>query len=714
MRAKLAVRNIKRSLKDYAIYFITLVFGVAVFYAFNSIQSQSVLFDLQDEASASIFEMTGRFLGVFSVFIACVLGFLIIYANRFLIRRRKHEFGIYLTLGMKPATVSHIVLLETILVGLVSLAIGLVLGVVLSQGLSFVTAALFDTPMSQYQFVFSGDACVLTLVCFAIIYVIVALFNTYTVAHYKLIDLLSARSKNEKLRVRRPGVSLALFVVSLAILAAAYCLLIQNGLVMLDDPKFTWATVLMVVGTVLFFYSLSGFAIAMLSRSKRFYFKGLNAFTVRQIASKINTAFVSLSIVCVMLFFSITVFSCGMGMVEAFTGGVEKGTRYDAALSSNIWWDTMNVESMSPEGQQEARDTIALAREYDFDIAEYLIEHGVDWDSFAERTMQVDFYQVPDITYGQLIDVSKAGLNEKEIRMVEDTPIQIIGISQFNALREATGDEKVDLGPGEYVVNNVADVGVGMSQLLAERTDPVRVNGIELASKGDIVYSQPLDVHAFSSDTGILIVPDEVIAAFEDGIPYFSYLDIDYKADRAAGDEALYAELGKALPPDEQTARNGFAYNSASWPVSTVFTAQEVISQSGGMRMLISYLALYVGFVFLITTAAVLAIQQLSEASDSIERYRLLSKLGCDRRMIARTLRTQVLVYFLAPLALAVCHAACAIGVVSTTMFSSLGVSIAGPTAMTVALVVVVYGSYLLVTYGAARGIVIQTVDSRR
>ena len=132
------------------------------------------------------------------------------------------------------------------------------------------------------------------------------------------------------------------------------------------------------------------------------------------------------------------------------------------------------------------------------------------------------------------------------------------------------------------------------------------------------------------------------------------------------------------------------------------------------MRMLITYLALYIGFVFLITTAAVLAIQQLSEASDSIERYRLLSKLGCDRPMIARSLLAQVLIYFIAPLGLAVCHAVCAIGVTSTSLFTSVGVSITGPTLMTVLLVVAVYGSYLLVTYGAARGIIGQAIDSRR
>lgn len=114
MYLKLALRNIRRSVRDYAIYFITLLFGVAVFYAFNSIGSQQILFDMETSASQSVFDSTTYILGMFSVVVACVLGFLILYANQFLIRRRKREFGTYLVLGMTPGHVSRIVLYETV------------------------------------------------------------------------------------------------------------------------------------------------------------------------------------------------------------------------------------------------------------------------------------------------------------------------------------------------------------------------------------------------------------------------------------------------------------------------------------------------------------------------------------------------------------------------------------------------------------------------
>lgn len=190
MYHKLALRNIRRSVRDYAVYFITLLLGVALFYAFNSIESQQILFDLESSSGERQFETTQQILSMFSSVIACVLAFLILYSNRFLIRRRKQEFGTYLLLGMTPARVSSIVLYETVIVSLASLAVGLLLGVILSQGLSFFTASLLGTTMKDYQFVFSFDGLCSTLFCFAMIYVVVALFNVIIVSRCKLIDLL--------------------------------------------------------------------------------------------------------------------------------------------------------------------------------------------------------------------------------------------------------------------------------------------------------------------------------------------------------------------------------------------------------------------------------------------------------------------------------------------------------------------------------------------
>ena len=207
MYFKLAIRNLKKSLKDYTIYFLTLVFGVCIFYTFNSIQSQSIMMELSD-VKANMFEVTSDIIGIASVFISFILGFLIVYANNYLIKRRKKEFGIYMTLGMDNRKISTIIFIETMLVGIISLVIGLIFGVLLSQGISILTANLFEVNITKFQFVFSKKAFLKTIQNFGIIYLVVLVFNSINIRCVKLIDLLNASKKNEKLKVKNIWVSI--------------------------------------------------------------------------------------------------------------------------------------------------------------------------------------------------------------------------------------------------------------------------------------------------------------------------------------------------------------------------------------------------------------------------------------------------------------------------------------------------------------------------
>ena len=128
---KISLKNIKKSFKDYAIYFFTLILGVAIFYVFNAIDSQTVLMNVTSSTREIIKLMTSMLSGV-SVFVAFILGFLIIYASRFLMKRRHKEFGIYLTLGMSKRKISMILFFETMIIGLISLIVVLILGAGLS------------------------------------------------------------------------------------------------------------------------------------------------------------------------------------------------------------------------------------------------------------------------------------------------------------------------------------------------------------------------------------------------------------------------------------------------------------------------------------------------------------------------------------------------------------------------------------------------------
>lgn len=701
MLAKLALRNVRRAGRDYAIYFITVALGVALFYAFNAIRSQAVLFDALSSDNQRMLDLLTMLISLFSVVVAGVLGFLVVYANRFLIRRRRREFGTYLLLGMSASRVSRVLLCETVLVGIASLAAGLALGIAISQGLSFVTAALMGTTMTKYRFIVSTKAVGLTVLCFAGIFAVSALVDVVYIRRCKLVTLLSTREANERGTMAHVPLHVASFIIAVAFLACAYRELCINGMRQ-ADMHFWTATALMVLGTFLFFWSVSGFAVFVLTHAKEIYLKGIRMFTVRQIASKMNTAFVSMAVVCVMLFFALTTASVGMGLLEVFAGDIEQTTRYDASiLAAPLYFDNPD-----PAWQDEYR-------RFDGDIAAYLASYADDWDDIVKACAQVEKWP-SGVTYQALLDQipNVEDLKDAEVlAAINRTEIEVIPISQYNATCALIGEEGVRLADNEYVLDNTMIGYDVLAQAMSNNDAVLEVAGTTLhASKA--IQSTPLNNSAMSDVALQVIVPDEVVATLRNNteFPTYIYLNMMYREDRAQGDKDLSVLLGKAAPLDDGQSplSNDIEdqYVKAPWPVSNVYTGRAMSDQAGGLRMVIAFLALYIGSVMLVATAAVLAIQQLSETADSLQRYRRLSDLGCDLKQIFGSLLTQTTVYFCAPLVLAACHTTCAVLVVSATLFSEIGADPSGLISIAAGSIVGVYAIYLAATYLLSRSIV--------
>ena len=699
MLAKLAFRNVKRAGRDYAIYFITVALGVALFYAFNAVRNQAVLFDALSADSVRMLDLLTMLIGLFSAVVACVLGFLVVYANRFLIRRRRREFGTYLLLGMSAGRVSRVLLFETLLVGLVSLVVGLVLGIAVSQGLSFATAALMGTTMTKYRFIISVDALGLTTLCFVAIFAVSALVDVIYVRRCKLVTLLSARESVERGATMRIPLRVAGFALAVVLILCAYWQLSVNGMREID-AHFWAATALMVVGTFMFFWSVAGFVIFALTHSKSVYLKGIRMFTVRQIASKVNTAFVSMSVVCIMLFFALTTASVGMGLLELFAGNIDQITRYDASILSQPEYFPDNTSWK----EESAR--------YEGDIAACLSDRTDKWDAVIRESAQIDYWD-SSVTYQELID-QIAGAehmnNADTLAAIGRTEMQIVSASQYNACCALIGERGIALAHGEFAVDNTVAGYDELGRAMGDSSVVLDVAGVSLYGHGAL-QNVPLDTSAMSDVALLVIVPDDVVARLSsDGVPAYSYLNVMYREDREQGDAALAEVLREAvpLPTGEIPASDSLEdqYKMGPWPVSNVYTGRSMADQASGLRMVIAYLALYIGFVMLVATAAVLAIQQLSETADSLGRYRRLSDLGCDLRQIFGSLRAQTAVYFCAPLVLALCHTICAVSVVGSTLFSELGIDPTGLIGIAAGSIVAVYAVYLIVTYLLSKSIV--------
>lgn len=732
MTLKLAFRNIRRTIGDYAVYFVTLVLGVAVFYAFNSIEGQKVMFDLESNAQADFFRETQYMLSMVSFVIAFVLGFLVVYANRFLIRRRKREFGTYLVLGMAPKKVAFIVLVETIVVGVVALAVGLLLGMLLSQGLAFATAALFGTTISNYHFVFSQPAFLATLACFAVVYVVVALFNVVSVSRFRLIDLLQAEKSSERTPVRNPWVCLVAFAVAVGLIAYSYSCLIEDGMFEVGSPLFIRATVFMLVGSLLFFWSLAGFVVGVMSRMNGVYLRGVVPFTVRQFAAKINTAWVTLWTTCIMLFFAITIFSTGMGLVDIFVGNVERATPYDATFYASTFAvlpeEDMEASGIASEdgstyGAQEGRfnEYYMLAEQYGFSVQAYLQSNVPDWDSLVKASAECDLYNVGGLFVGEMLDAAGVDWEGGLLQGAGKVHVPVMSLSQFNDCMALAGGEPLQLADGEYAIDNTLEAVEDATQAVREAGIPVEVAGRTLVPSMQNVALNLQD--SFMDPTAFtLVVPDAVVGGLKaaGALPANQYVNAMYFTPGAETDLRIHEGLAKAMPvtdvadPAVRERMEPNEWARAPWPVQSLYTQYQLRQQAGGLRMMVTYLALYIGFVLLIATAAILTIQQLTESVDSVPRYRMLWRLGVSDGMLNRSLFVQVLVYFLAPLVLAACHSACAIGVLSDTLFAALGgKDVLGPISMAAVFTLGIYGCYFLVTYFVSRRIVKGGLRSR-
>lgn len=699
MLARLAVGNIRKSIADFGVYFLTVVLGVAVFYAFNSMSQQRAVLAMS-ESQDKIFELLGTVIGGVSVFIACVLVFLVVYANRFLVKRRKREFGIYLMLGMSSGDVVKIVAMESLITGVVSLAMGLVLGLALSQGLLYLTSLLFSADVASaggIAFVFSADALVYTLVVFVAIFLIAAVVNAREVSKARLIDLMTAERRAEGLTLRSLPLSLVLFAVSIAMIGASYKLLLDNGLLNLS-PQFGAATVLVCAGTVLFFWSLSGFLLRIVQSSKALYFRGLNMFALRQINAKVNTTFATLSVVCLTLFLALTSVCGGIGIRNAVEGNLAQSTSYSATVRTTYCYSTSDGfedAGLGPFGD--------YAAELGGDMATGLTRSAEalgagDLASLVEDGAQVDFFidDVDDpLTFGDLeraagvalTDVSGNGLLNPDYTA---TPLQIVRLSQVNDALALAGAEPVELAEGECALLVDSDISKGFFEEAASCAPVIEVGGVEL--KATQCIERCIETTSFPTNTGALVVPDDAVPA--GALTMSSIYDVQCASE---SDERAFIEACDAIEASD---------NPQTWPITMTQGRQAVIEQSASLSTIVAYLAIYLGFVLTVACAAILAIQQLSEASDNARRYGLLRKLGAPEGMIDRALLVQVAVYFVFPLLLAIAHSICAMRVVAdvVAVFGALDIGLM--VAMCAGAFVAVYGVYFVVTYLAGRKLV--------
>ena len=502
MLFKLSVQNMKKSIKDYAIYFLTLVLGVAIFYMFNSLDSQEAML----EVSKSTHEIIGlmiSMLGIVSIFVAIVLGLLIVYANNFLINRRKKEFGIYMTLGMGRRQISKIILLETIFVGIISLIVGLVIGVFGSQFMSVLVAKMFEADMSKFNFVFSSEACIKTCIYFAVMYIAVMIFNTFTISKYKLINLLNATKKNEKVKIRNPFLAILVFIAGATILGYAYYIVTVKANTLRLTKDILKPILMGITGTVLVFWSLSGFILTTIQKMKNIYLKGTNMFVLRQINNKINTTVASMSVICLMLFMTITVLSSSLSLRNSMQKDLLEMTPMDINLEkpANLPEVYTNQYGKTITTTEEQREDSKLL------ISETLKTSGFDMNLLKD-IVEIPIYAQDNLTMEEYFGDQFKEIEKEFPFVIYDEPEKIIKVSDYNKIAEVYGINKYNLNDNEYIVLCDFESMLNMRNRVLSDGNPLEIAGMIYKSKDSECKEGFIDMSTSHTNTGIIIVPD--------------------------------------------------------------------------------------------------------------------------------------------------------------------------------------------------------------
>ena len=657
MLFKLSLKNIKKSFKDYAIYFLTLVLGVAIFYVFNAMDSQQAMLELND-AEKEIIGLMNEFLGGVSIFVAIVLGFLIIYASRFLIKRRKKEFGIYLTLGMGKRDVSKILLMETFIIGIISLVAGLIIGIIASQFMSIVVANLFEADMSEFTFVFSKAAAIKTIFYYVIIYLIVMIFNVFAVTKYKLIDLLNASKKGEKIKVRSLGLSVVIFLIAAVILGIAYYFATQR----LDSlDLFGTSIILGIIGTFLLFFGISGFILKLVQSNKKLYLKNLNIFILRQINSKVNTTVFSMSIICLLLFFTITIFSSAWSINMSLKNDLRYGTPADVL-----------VYTYSDAEGKTAKNILTKV--------------GYNLDNFAEYTESYT-YGFDTVTVGSLLTPILNDVQKDYPNLLVDNYLPVMTISDYNKIASFYGNQTYTLNEDEFIL--VADYEQMLqyeNKALAKGVT-IQIGDKTLHNKYKECVEGLLQMSGNKSNTGIVVVPDNIDISLSEITKNF--LAANFKGDKDEANSELMSYM------DEINGEGAVAD-----------TKIDIYTASTGLRAIMIFIGLYLGIIFLISSAAILALKELSDSSDNKEKYGMLRRIGVDDKKLNKALFIQIGIFFMLPLLVAIIHSVFGIMSASKIMESMSVTTNISSIAMTALLIIAIYGGYFIVTYFTSKRII--------
>lgn len=657
---KLVLKNFAKNAKDYLIYFMTLVISISIFYAFNAVIWSDALSSLSSDIK-SFMHSIGETLIWLSRFISVLIGFMVLYVNRFLLRRRQKELGIYMLLGMKKQKISMIFVAETFLAGLLSLVAGLAAGTFLAQLLAIASLRVFGGQVNDFSLSFSVQALGNTILCFGIIYLFTMIFNVFTVSKVTLLELFTAERKNEKLKSDK-GILFMLSFVLGVICALAGGSLFRTEELMPGKNRMLWGCILLIVATLLIFYSAAAVFMQAARRNRKFYFRGINCFLVRQIGSRIRENFVSMSVVCLLLVVTILLLTTGTSIAITMANLSKDFTPYDFTLEYEV----------SGKTSEKHPDVVRAAAEY---------EYSVDLTEFVDTGFQIEVKSAPDLTYDDLFAGQEVRLWDMD-SILPECSVQLLGISDFNKCLCAQGYPQIQLADNEFIVNCNYKGTYQYIKYFADHTDRLSVNGKTLALRDKKIRQYVYEMTSVSNnDRGTLIVPDAVVENLK-----MDYCVLQGFWKEGTDTDDANAALNRLVEYDLDNSPFGWTSKARIYSMYYLSLGLPV------------FVLTYLGIIFLLICVALLSVQQLTQMQDSSRRFQILKNQGVQGRLMRSAVRKQTGIYFGMPLVPAGIYTAVALPAVKDKVSTFFNMEIRISMIVTLFVLLLIYGGYYVAT----------------
>ncbi len=656
MLSKLAIRNVKRSLKDYIIYIVTVVMAFSLIFAFNFVSFSKDVTEL----STTMDNLKYAVIFV-SIIIVFVIAWLINYTMRFMFEKRSKEFGTYMILGIEKKEINRLFLLENLILGIIAFIISFFIGIIFGNIFSAIVMNLFKMPY-QISLRISLTPVLLSVLYFVLIYTFTLFRSSHRMKKMKIHDLIYLEKKNEEKIWKKKKYRNVLFII-FVIMGATGLYLCDYFFKIMESYMMLYllvAIILLIISIYGITFTLGDFILAFISKRKKIKYSKDNLFVLKNFEAKSKTIGMALGTLSLLITLNLICMNMSFVMKDAYENNIEQQAPYDIL-----------VEGMYGE-VDESWTGIGDNRKKAWEYINYIHKNYDITDEVHYQILTLKSHQVSK----HIDDIGDNGLYDYD---------SYLKVSDYNKLLEMLGVDTIELKDNEYFVTGDKTVEKYLEKV-EKSNEKITINGKELSLKDTTIKNFRLGWS--TGNSFIIVIPDDVAKNMQVVTELYAF---NTKNETTEEDNMKLEEIGYYEFPDGD-------YIAKYFPV-TVRGYMEAMNKSA--MTIFSFSLLYVSFIFITVVGTILSIQTLSDSNKNKYQYKLLEKLGVEKDQIHKTIRKQITANFLFPIIYPIIIAIITAFSINRLFYAvtSAQMNYLVTIFITISIFLVIYGIYYIATY---------------